>query len=97
MKAYSAARQALDLRRDLAARLNMSEGPFSIGENVYYWNSATNTRAQGGLSKHKTADGKRTGGWIKGKIVSTGTGAVVGVDLGTRVVRVNVCRCLFRH
>ena len=60
MRACSAARQALDLRRDLAARLNMSEGPFSIGENVYYWNSATNTKAQGDLSKHKTADGKRT-------------------------------------
>ena len=64
MRAYSTARQALDLRRDLAARLNMSEGSFSIGENVYYWNSATNTRAQGDLSKHKTADGKRTGGWL---------------------------------
>ena len=92
MRAYSAARQALDLRRDLAARLNMSEGPFSIGENVYYWNSATNARAQGDLSKQKTADGKRTGGWIKGKIVSTGTGAMVGVDLGTRIVRVNVSK-----
>ena len=92
MRAYSTARQALDLRRDLAARLNMSEGPFSIGENVYYWNSATNARVQGDLSKQKTADGKRTGGWIKGKIVSTGTGAMVGVDLGTRIVRVNVSK-----
>ena len=92
MRAYSAARQALDLRRDLAARLNMSEGPFSIGENVYYWNSAANARVQGDLSKQKTADGKRTGGWIKGKIVSTGTGAMVGVDLGTRIVRVNVSK-----
>ena len=92
MRAYSTARQALDLRRDLAACLNMCEGPFSIGENVDYWNSATNKRTQGDLSKHKTADGKSTGGWIKGKIVSTGTGAMVGVDLGTRIARVNVSK-----
>ena len=92
MRAYSTARQALDLRRDLAARLNMSEGPFSIGENVYHWNSAVNRRAQGDFFKHKTADGKPTGGWVKGKIVSTGTGAMVGVDLGTRIVRVNTSK-----
>ena len=35
MRAYSAARQALDLRRDLAARLNMSEGPFSTAEKTF--------------------------------------------------------------
>ena len=95
MRAYSTARQALDLRRDLAdlaARLNMSEGPFSIGENVYHWNSAVNRRAQGDFSKHKTADGEPTGGWVKGKIVSTGTSAMVGVDLGTRIVRVNTSK-----
>ena len=34
MRACSAARQALDLRRDLAARLNMSEGPFSVGKRL---------------------------------------------------------------
>ena len=53
MRAYNTARQALDLRRDLAARLNMSEGPFSIGENVDYWNSATNSKSKDDLSKHK--------------------------------------------
>ena len=88
IRAYSAARQALDLRRDLAAR----PPSFCIGENVYYWNSATNKRTQGDLSRHKTADGKSTGGWIKGKIVSTGTGAMVGVDLGTRIVRENASK-----
>ena len=33
-KAYQEARQSDDLRRDLAARLSMSEGPFMLGEKV---------------------------------------------------------------
>ena len=51
-----------------------------------------NRRAQGNFSKHETADGKPKGGWIEGKIVSTGTGAMVGVDLGARTMRVNVSK-----
>ena len=38
MKSYLEARQRADLRRDIAARLLPTEGPFfSPGDRVYYW------------------------------------------------------------
>ena len=36
MKAYLEARQREDLRRDLASRLMPTDGPFNIGDTVYY-------------------------------------------------------------
>ena len=37
MKAYLEARQRADLRRDIAARLPPTEGPYSPSDRVYYW------------------------------------------------------------
>ena len=37
MKSYLQARQRGDLRRDIAARLLPSEGPFRPGDRVYFW------------------------------------------------------------
>ena len=36
MKYYLEARQRADLRRDIAARLLPTEGPYSAGDRVYY-------------------------------------------------------------
>ena len=37
MQSYLEARQRADLRRDIAARLLPTEGPYSPGDRVYYW------------------------------------------------------------
>ena len=37
LKAHIEAQQLQDLRRDIASRLRPSEGPFSAGERVFYW------------------------------------------------------------
>lgn len=54
-KAHLETRQRVDLRRDLASRLRPSEGPFQLGQGVWYW---------------KRDPSKIRGGeWMKGKIV----------------------------
>ena len=40
MKAYLEARQSEDLRRDIASKLQFSDGPFYPGDKIYYWNPA---------------------------------------------------------
>ena len=51
MKTYLEARQREDIREDLASRLMPSDGPFSVGEHVYYWQVDPNK------IKHGVADG----------------------------------------
>ncbi|CAE7547703.1 BSL3 [Symbiodinium sp. CCMP2592] len=82
-RAYQEARQSDDLRRDLAARLSMTEGPFSLGDKVFYWSEDKSKIGSTG-SKH--------GSWLKGKVISELGGSMVGVDLGTRIVRVNISK-----
>ena len=59
MKAYLEARQRADLRRDIAARFLLGEGPFELGDRVNYWqidNSNIKTRQDVGTrqgSYHK--------------------------------------------
>ena len=87
-KAYQEARQSDDLRRDLASRLSMSDGPFTLGDKVYYWSVDTSKIG---------STGSRQGSWIKGKVISELGGSMVGVDLGTRIVRVNVSKLRKNH
>ena len=79
MKAYLEARQSEDLRRDIASKLQFSDGPFYPGDKIYYWNPAA--------GKIKP-DGSKRSIWIKGKVVSQ-EGSMVTIDLGTRVIKVN--------
>ena len=79
MKAYLEARQSEDLRRDIASKLQFSDGPFFPGDKIYYWNPAA--------GKIKP-DGSKRSTWIKGKVVSQ-EGSMVTIDLGTRVIKVN--------
>ena len=37
MKAYLEARQAADLRHDIASHLKFEDGPFIVGQTVWYW------------------------------------------------------------
>ena len=37
MKSYLEAKQSDDLRRDISARLQLSDGPFCPGDKIYYW------------------------------------------------------------
>ena len=56
-EAHLQARQRLDLRRDLAAKLLPSHGPLQVGEAVWYW-ARDMSKIRGGQ-------------WIKAKILST--------------------------
>ena len=58
MKSYLEAKQSDDLRRDISARLQLSDGPFYPGDKIYYWTEDK--------SKVKS-DGTHSGKWIKGK------------------------------
>ena len=87
MKAYLEARQSADLRQDIASRLRLSDGPFVPGDRVYYW-----TQDQ---SKIKS-DGTHGGKWIKGRIL-TAEGSMANIDLGTRVIKVNISKLRKDH
>ena len=70
MRKFLEAKQSDDLRRDIASKLQLSDGPFFPGDKVYYWTEDK--------SKIKS-DVSRGGKWIKGKLVSA-DGSTVGVD-----------------
>ena len=82
MRKFLEAKQSDDLRRDIASKFQLSDGPLFPGDRVYYWTEDK--------SKIKS-DGSHGGKWIKGMLVSI-DGSMVGVDLGTRLVKVNVSK-----
>ena len=75
-QAFQEARQSEDIRRDLAQNLRMSSKPLQVKEKVFYW--------QEDKSKIRS-DGSKGGLWLKGKVISI-EGAMVGLDLGTRLI-----------
>ena len=79
MKAYLGARQSEDVRRDIASKLQFSDGPFFPGDKIFYWNPTA--------GKIKS-DGTRTSTLLKGKVISQ-EGNVITIDLGTRVLKVS--------
>ena len=66
MKTYLEARQRDDIKKDLAQRLMPSDGPYSPGDLVYYWQS----------DPSKLKHGKAYGKWIRGTVTSQ-TGAIL--------------------
>ena len=60
MKSYPEARQRADLRRDIAARLLPTEGPFNVGDRVYYWQ----------IDQSKIKHGTTSGRWFKARVLS---------------------------
>ena len=77
-QAFQEARQSEDIRRDLAQNLRMSSKPLQVKDKVFYW--------QEDKSKIR---GSKGGIWLKGKVISI-EGAMVGLDLGTRLIKVNM-------
>ena len=80
MQKFLEAKQSDALRRDIASKLQLSDGPFFPGDKVYYWTEDK--------SKIKS-DGSNGGKPIKGRLVSVDR-SMVGVDLGTRIVKVTI-------
>ena len=75
LRAHQEARQAIDLRKDLARRVMPSEGPYQKGDRVFVW--------------HKDESKKKSEGvWVRGVVVSQG-GAMVLVEVHRAVLRVN--------
>ena len=78
MKSYLEARHRAHLRRGIAARRLPSEGRFSPGDRVFYWQ----------VEQSKIKQGIATGQWFKARVLSQ-EGAVCVIDTVTTVLRVN--------
>ena len=75
LRAHQEARQAMDLRGDLARRVMPSDGPYAPGDKVFFW--------------HKDESKKKAeGAWIRAKVVSQ-EGAMVTVQTPKAIHRVN--------
>ena len=81
-QAFQEARQSEDIRRDLAQNLRMRSKPLQVKDKVFYW--------QEDKSKIRS-DGSKGGIWLNGKVISI-EGAMVGLDLGTRLIKVNMTK-----
>ena len=75
LRAHQEARQAADLRHDMARRTMPSDGPYKQGDGVFYWHQDS--------SKFKDK-----GKWIRGKVLSQ-EGAMVHLHTNKAVIRVN--------
>ena len=74
MKYYLEARPRAYLRIYIAARLLPTEGPFSAGDRVYYWQ----------MDKNKIKRGTTSGRGFKARVLSQ-EGAICVIDSGTTV------------
>ena len=79
MTYYLEARQRADLRRDIAALLFPTGGPFSVGDRVYYWQVDKSTK-----KKHGTTSGR----WFKARVLSQ-EGAICVLMQVPQFLRVN--------
>ena len=77
LKAHQEARQAADLRHDLAKRTMPSNGPYKPGDKVFVWIS--NSIASKAWKKER---------WIRGTVISQ-EGAMVNVHVDSTGMRVN--------
>ena len=75
LRAHQEARQALDLRKDIARRVMPSDGPYSLGDKVFVWMKDESKKKAEGI-------------WVRGKVVSQ-EGAMVLVQVHKSVLRVN--------
>ena len=75
MKAHLEARQLQDLKHDIAKNLSPSDGPYDAGQKVFWW-------------RHDQTKSKPGGVWVRAKVIRQ-QGAIVALDTGKEVVRVN--------
>ena len=74
LRAHQEARQAADLRHDMAKRTMPSDGPYKPGDKVFVWSSPSKA-----WKKER---------WIRGTVISQ-EGAMVNVHVDNAVMRVN--------
>ena len=74
LKAHLEARQAEDLRSDLARNVKPSDGPYAAGDHIFYWD----------LDKAKFSKGS----WKRGRVLAT-DGPMVTVEHEGGVQRIN--------
>ena len=75
LRAHQEARQALDLRKDIARRVMPSDGPYSLGDKVCVWMKDESKQKAEGI-------------WVRRKVLSA-EGAMVLVQVHKSVLRVN--------
>ena len=75
LRAHQEARQALDLRKDIARRVMPSDGPYPLGDKVLVWMKDESKKKAEGI-------------WVRGKVVSQ-EGARVLAQVHKSVLRVN--------
>ena len=81
LKAHQEARQAADLRHDMAKRTMPPDGPYKPGDKVSVWSAPVNANAIASKAWKKER-------WIRGTVISQ-EGAMVNVHVGDAVMRVN--------
>ena len=72
LRAHQEARQAADLRHDMAKRTMPSDGPYKPGDKVFVWSSPVNANAIASKAWKKER-------WIRGTVISQ-EGAMVNVQ-----------------
>ena len=56
MRKFLEARQSDDLRRDIASKLQLSDGPFFPGDKIYYWTEDKSKIKSDGSHREQGAD-----------------------------------------
>eukprot|EP00435_Cladocopium_sp_Y103_P025353 s87_g6.t1 len=81
LKAHQEARQAADLRHDMAKRTMPCDGPYKPGEKVFVWMLPANASSIASKANKKER-------WIRGTVIPQ-EGAMVNIHVGDAVIRVN--------
>ena len=81
LKAHQEARQAADLRHDMAKRTMPPDGPYNPGDKVFVWTSPVNANSIASKAWKKER-------WVRGTVISQ-EGAMVNVHGDSTVMRVN--------
>ena len=63
LKAHQEARQAADLRHDMAKRIMPSDGPYKPGDKVFVWSAPANANSIASKALRKER-------WIRGTVIS---------------------------
>ena len=87
LKAHQEARQAADLRHDMAKRTMPSDGPYKPGDKVFVWTAPPNANDSKAWKKER---------WIRGTVISQ-EGAVVNVHVDDAVRCVNQSKVRHDH
>ena len=89
LKAHQEARQAADLRHDMAKRTMPSDGPYKPGDKVFVWSAPANANSIASKAFKKER-------WIRGIVISQ-EGSLVTVHVDNAVLRINQSKIRCDH